>query len=170
MTAPTRERGERYAGETPSGGSPTAEGPLRDSPSRDAWTSGIVGLCLTVYGLLLAAALLREQHCFWVDACGWPRLLRTLVGIGFWPATVSTGLLLAALTGLRERPRVLRWPIGGWLGRLRRPRSALRRHRPVAWLWLMLAIVLWCAVADNAYNVVVGLPLHYSAPVRCCPL
>ncbi|MCG6943648.1 MAG: hypothetical protein LJE69_20655 [Thiohalocapsa sp.] len=113
--------------------------------------------CLLFCWLLLAGALLREQPCFWVDACGVPRLLRAILQQGFWPGLGAFAFLLAGLS----LPRVRRLAGPGIdIGNLLRA--------PIVWLWVAFAALVLAASADNLFNLAVGLPLHSDTPVQCC--
>jgi hypothetical protein len=98
---------------------------------------------------------LRELQCFWVDACGVPRLLRAALEHGYMPALGGLALLVTAI----GRGRAYEWRPPGW--------TELWAE-PMLWLWLALAALIFASWADNLFNVVVGLPLHYDQPVACC--
>jgi hypothetical protein len=143
------------------------------------WLLPGLGLC----GLLLMGALLREQHCFWLDACGVPRLLRASLEQGFKPGVATFAALLAGLTLLHLRP------LAGWLPAAAAPRHVSGRlpsrvqrlavqnlnvdnllRQPLTWLWIAFAVLLFAVCIDNLFNLAVGLPLHGSVTplVQCC--
>jgi hypothetical protein len=114
-------------------------------------------ICLSLCSLLFLGAIAREFQCVWVDACGVPRLLRSTLEHAFMPGVATLALLLTGLT-LTARSRV---------AVLARDAQRLQRE-PVVWLWLAFVALLCSISADNLFNLMSGLPLHYHAPMRCC--
>lgn len=61
------------------------------------WAASVL-LCLVLCALLFVASEVREQACFWVEACGVSRWLRTAVQLGYYPALLGVALLLGDVT------------------------------------------------------------------------
>jgi hypothetical protein len=123
------------------------------------WAASVL-LCLVLCALLFVASEVREQACFWVEACGVSRWLRTAVQLGYYPALLGVALLLGYVT--------IRFPLGlrlvsDWSSRFHR----LLRE-PVAWLWLVFAGVIVNTTADNLLNVATGMSPWFDAPMACC--
>lgn len=112
---------------------------------------------LALYVLLLAAALLREYPCFWVAACGVPQWVRASLRYGFYPTLIGFTLLLLVLT----------WIVARSLPRQQRPVASLV-NEPVASMWVTAASLFLVVVADNLFNVVIGLPITFDASMVCC--
>jgi hypothetical protein len=109
---------------------------------RSAWTSAIL---LVVFALF---AGLREFREFWFDSGGYPRWLRHLVGVGFYPLIPLNLAVLVIQT------------------RLNGVEGGIARKRGMAIRWAVFAVALGYAGSNNFENLLHRRPLHWHRPVR----